>query len=67
MVSNDFDGAGLNVFKVFCISGVSWPFHTDEVLPEVLSKDCTLSGNVTMCTGSSYKTLLRIEGGLLRE
>jgi hypothetical protein len=42
MVSNDCDGVGLNVFKVFCISGVSWPFHTDEALPEVLSRDCDL-------------------------
>jgi hypothetical protein len=27
----------------------------------------TLSANVTICTKSSYKTLLHIEGGLLRE
>jgi hypothetical protein len=35
--SNECVGVGGNVFKVFCISGVSWPFHTEE-LPEVLSK-----------------------------
>jgi hypothetical protein len=37
--SKECDGVGGNVFRVFCISGVSWSCHT-EVLPEVLSKFC---------------------------
>jgi hypothetical protein len=46
--SNECDGVGGNVFRVFCISGVSWSCHT-EVLPEVLSKFCsTLSAGFRM-------------------
>jgi hypothetical protein len=57
---------GGNEFKVFCISGVSWPFHIEE-LPEVLSRDCDIVNYIITYVDGSYKILLHIEGCMLRE